>query len=303
MSERPEVQHYDFGLIGERFDALRAAMGNSLEREWPKGGKYGAVQGGRALVLGLYRIAENHVGASRFLMADKPPNPARKLEYALAASPHARVILDALCTVVFLFHDFRTNVDRHYRAGFRELVEETRRLRDTYGTDPDWNEHLEERDKMIQEGRPIFGVSATEEADLKKIKRFPIPDHMLRELPEKSDHHAFIRYLIDWFYRTLSQDAHLSWSGIARSAMLLFPHDLSAAERTHRLELLRTRQVNMTLTLMMALITELELEFRFGLNEKAKYVWAILSEWSTEAKELYQHHYARILGPATVKLL
>ena len=42
---------------------------------------------------------------------------------------------------------------------------------------------------------------------------------------------------------------------------------------------------------MMCMITELELELRFGLNERAKYVWAILREWSDDARDVYDRFY------------
>jgi len=49
----------------------------------------------------------------------------------------------------------------------------------------------------------------------------------------------------------------------------------------------------------MCMITELELELRFGLNERAKYVWAILREWSDDARDVYDRFYLPILGSAS----
>src|SRR5687767_2174154 len=97
-----ELRRYDFGLIRDHFDTLRVAMGNKLDREWPTSGEF-SVSGTQALVLGLYKSADNTLGAARFLMADVPQLESRKLEYALAASPLTRSILDVLCSVVFLF--------------------------------------------------------------------------------------------------------------------------------------------------------------------------------------------------------
>ncbi len=292
-----EIKRHDFGLIRDQFDSLRVAMGNKLEREWPRSGKFN-VGGGKALVLGLYKGAENALGASRMLMADTPPNPARKAEYALAASPLTRSILDVLCSIVFVFGDFAPRVLWYYKAGWREVVEETERLEAAYGSDPEWKENLAGRRELIEHGKTAFELTADEAAGLVAIKRWPIPERMLKTLPDESDRHVYIRYLIDWFYRTLSQEAHHSWAGLARSYPLLVPGQLPDDQRKHHLELMRTRQVNMSLTLMMAIITELELEFRFGLNERAKYVWSILREWSEEAKDIYDRFYRPVLGSA-----
>lgn len=302
MNEKPpihsaDIKCHDFGLIRDQFDSLRTAMGNKLEREWPRSGKCD-VEGGKALVLGLYRGAENALGASRFLMADTPLSLARKPEYALAASPLTRSILDVLCSLVFVFGDFSPRVLWYYKAGWREVVEETARLVAAYGSDPEWQEHLTDRRKLIEHGKTAVELTPDEASGAVVIKRWPIPARMLRMLPEGSDRHTYIRYLIDWFYRTLSQEAHHSWAGLAKAYPLLVSGQLADDQRKHHLELMRTRQVNMSLTLMMAIITELELEFRFGLNERAKYVWSILRDWSDEATEIYDRFYRPVLGSA-----
>lgn len=296
-SDLPELRRLDFGLIREQFDSLRIAMANKIEREWPGKSTHDA-EGGRALILGLYKGAENALGAVRFLVADSPPNPARYPEYALTTSPIVRSILDALCSTVFLFGNFNRRVDWYYRAGWRELVEETERYRAAYGGDDEWEESLEERASLIERGRKAFGITDDEASGKTPIKRWPIPERMLSDFPEDSDRYRYIRYLIDWFYRTLSQDAHHSWTGLARAYPFLLKGQVPEEQRQHGLKVLRTRQVHMSLTLMMALITEIELELGFGLSERAKYVWTILRDWSDEATEVYDRFYKNILGPA-----
>jgi hypothetical protein len=296
-SSSDPIERHDFGLIRDQFDSLRAAMGNKLEREWPRAGRL-HVEGGKALVLGLYLNAENALGASRFLMADVPPNPARKPEYAIACSPLNRSILDALCTLVFIFGRFSNRVDWYYKAGWRELAEETERFSALYGLDPEWAEPLGERRALLKKGRVAFGMAEDAGSGVVKIKHWPIPSGMLKILKPTDDRHRYIQYLTDWFYRRLSQEVHHSWSGLARSYPLFGPKQVADSSRQHQLEVLRTRQVNISLTLMMAVITELELELRFGLNERAKYVWSILRDWSDEARDVYDHFYAPILGSA-----
>jgi hypothetical protein len=183
---------------------------------------------------------------------------------------------------------------------WRELAEEIERFAAAYGTDPEWAEPLNERRALLQKGKVALGITEDEESGAVKIKHWPIPSGMLRILKPTDDRHRYIQYLTDWFYRRLSQEVHHSWSGLARSYPLLGPKQLSDSSREYHLELLRTRQVNISLTLMMAVITELELEFRFGLNERAKYVWSILRGWSDEARDVYDHSYAPILGTADV---
>ena len=295
------VPRHDFGVIREQFDKLREAIGNRIDREWP-GKSAHSSPAGRALILGLYKAAENYLAASRFLLADTPPNPSRRLEFALANPPLARVLLDALCTIVFLFESFKPRVAWHYKSGWLDVRRETDRLTAAYSADPDWAAELAKREEFLKETRTTYGIS---DDDLQKPKKlqFPNPDAMIRKhLVEGTERHTYLRYMVDWFYRELSQDSHLTFTGIGRSLPLLVPRDMSEAERAHRLELARFRQVSTSLVLMMCIITELELELRFGEQERIKYVWAVLQSWAPEAREVYRRFYEEYLGPASAEL-
>ena len=89
--------------------------------------------------------------------------------------------------------------------------------------------------------------------------------------------------------------------GIARSLPILAPRaDVSA--RKEQLDFVRNRQVSLSIVFMMVLITELELELKFALDERLKYVWAVLREWSDEGRDLYDEFYQPHLGPASASL-
>ncbi len=45
----------------------------------------------------------------------------------------------------------------------------------------------------------------------------------------------------------------------------------------------RSDDVVTTITLVVALLSELEIEFRFGLSDRLKFVWGIIQEYSTAA--------------------
>jgi len=260
------------------------------------------VEGGKALVLGLYKASENYLAASRFLLADTPPEPARKLEFALANPPLARVILDALCTVVFLFDSFEARVAWHYKAGWLDVRRETDRLRAAYSSDPEWVEDLARREHYLAETRSIYGIT---DEDLKKPRKlqFPTPDAMLRDhLIKGTDRYIFVEFMLDWFYRELSQDSHLTFTGIGRTLPLLVARDMADQVRHDRLQSARTKQIGTSLILMMTLITELEVELGFGEKERAKYVWAVLQSWNPSAKEVYSRFYEPFFGPASVEM-
>ena len=89
---------------------------------------------------------------------------------------------------------------------------------------------------MIEEANSTFELTSAEIADHPKIRRSPIPDRMLSVIPESSDRQRYIWNKLEWFHRTLSKEAHHSWSGLARPYPLLVPDQLSDDAREQHLE-------------------------------------------------------------------
>src|SRR5260370_22610551 len=89
----------DFSVIARPLDSLLVALGNKIEREWPV--SLATVRGGQALFLLTLRTAEATYRSLRFLCADKPPDPNRRLEFSISVPPLNRTILDNLFTVLF----------------------------------------------------------------------------------------------------------------------------------------------------------------------------------------------------------
>jgi len=106
----------------------------------------------------------------------------------------------------------------------------------------------------------------------------------------RQDH---LRYLNDWFYRGLSAESHLSLNGFGKRAGFLFAP--SPEDRRRVLDESRSDDVFTTITLVVALLSELEIEFRFGLTDRLKYVWGIIQEYWGEAKDLYTRRYGTAL--------
>ena len=97
-------------------------------------------------------------------------------------------------------------------------------------------------------------------------------------------------YLNDWFYRELSSASHLSWPGFAhRAAHLLNPDE---GQRQNRLRKYKSDCVMTSLVLVLALLSEIECEFRYGRSERLRYVWKLLAGFSGEADEVYKLRYA-----------
>ena len=270
-------------------------MGTRIDREWPR--RSYPDPGTRALVLGWYKAGDNALAISSFILADSPPNPARKPVYALGVPPLIRTLADTLCSVVFLFGKASERTRIYFKSGWRELVEETERMRTAYGADVAWTEFFRQRDEAIAGLKVRAGITANEAANLHAIPRWPTPGRMIRNSDPAIDRKNYLQYIYDWYYKRLSQQAHLAWIGIAPTPLLL--PALETEQSIRVLEIARTEHVMTSLTLMLAIITELELQLKVGLTDRAKFIWAILGSWDEDPKDFYTRFYEPILGTAT----
>ncbi len=223
----------------------------------------------------------------KFFCADTPTDPSRRAEFALSVPPLARTLADSLFTVVFLFDDLVAKLQWYWAAGWRQLYEHHQTALARYGTDPRWKDWLAQRAAMVQTVPAQWGVDPAAVADPSTIRWWPNPGKMPKGLNgERKD---FLTYLNDWFYKHLSGDSHLSAIGLARGHFLLDEKDDG---RDEQLSLYRSTMFSTTVTLLLALISELECELRLGgLATRAQYVWTLIGDIFPPALELYDMRY------------
>lgn len=277
----------NYGVLRDQLDGFIRATGNRIEREWPR--SLAQHEGSAGLVLGIYRLAENCFHTCRFVLADTPRNSARKTEFALATPPLARALLEWLVTTVYLFEDLPHRTVEFYKAGWREGVRETERLRRDRSHDPVWREIVKQRAEDLRGHYDRFEITATEAADVeKRIRPWPQVGAIVERM--EGARGAFVAHLNDWYYRTLSSLAHPTWMGVSQARPLLLD-SMSIEEREAHLQLARSKQVSVTLSLMLALATELDRELGFGDQARAQYSWTILKAWDPDVADLHGHLY------------
>src|SRR5215470_12103634 len=101
-------------LILEPLDSLLAALENKLEREWPK--RLAGIRGAHELFLLTLRTAATTYRSVRYLTADTPPDPARRLEYCISVPPLNRTILDNLFSTIFILEDLPARCEWYFKA-------------------------------------------------------------------------------------------------------------------------------------------------------------------------------------------
>jgi len=294
-----EPQHsVDFNVVAKPLDSLLAALTNKIEREWPA--HLTTIRGARELFLLTLRTADATDRSVRWLCADKPADPDRRLDYCISVPPLNRTILDNLFTIIFVLEDLPTRCAWYFKADWRETRLELERHKAEYGHLTEWQEWLAKMTAYSDIGVSIAGISTSEAAAPLSIPRWPNPGAMVNfEISSKSPlppSRAFLKYLNDWFYADLSQQSHLGGSGLTKRAGALVNDYRKNPETEANLRRYRNSQVGQTVALILALASELEAYFNFGLRERVQYLWGVVTPYIVVTKELFDQRYAALFG-------
>jgi len=246
------------------------------------------------LVLSQLRIAINTCNAIRYLIAHKPPDPDRRPEFVSVTPVLERSIVDVLCNLIFLFNDLEANTSRYWKATWREQMEEHSRFKKTYEHLSEWAEWLSGSQTSIAEMKAVHKITSEEEAKPDLILYWPIPNQMAKNAGLCDKRRDFLQYLIDWYYRIRSSAAHASGQGMLNHAVPLIGDE--SKKRADFFEQPLSESMFDTVTLMLAVISELESELNLGLAERACDLWTLVGEYCPGAKEVYEHRYQALLS-------
>jgi hypothetical protein len=292
FSAVPPDRALKFDVIRDDLDKLLTVFSNKLEREWPS--RWASLTEPMVYVRGTVLLTENTYKSIRFLAAETPPIPSRKLEFGISVPPLARTILDSVFTVAFMFEDLPARWSWFMKSGWRNQRDELERFRAEYGNDSDWAEWLQENQDVLDWVKRDAGITSAEEIGPKLILWWPNPGKMPDHVTD-TRLRAHLRYINDWFYKELSAASHLSWTGFARQAAHLIK--VPDAERDDVLKKYRSDAFLTTITLVLALLSEIQIACRFGdgLDVKLKYLWSIVAAYWGDADALYKRRYADLL--------
>lgn len=289
-AEKPQV--IPFATIRDALDTLVAALTNLLDREFPK--EFMSIPGLQPFLLVAMNAARNTYEAIRYLAADLPKDPSRKVEFGLAIAPLARSLADLLFTLVFMREDLPSHVPRYHRGGWRELKEDFDRHRSEYGSLPEWQSWLKGYETALEQSRLTYGISKAESDNPRVLPYWPTPGQMLKHGELSDESNRFLQYLNDWVYRGLSAATHMSGAGIVRRhGVLLLTKDQGREEIVAKL---KSDGVFTTITLMVAICTEMNDMCRYGRDQTLSYLWGILIEYWGEAKDLFERRYNGMLA-------
>ncbi len=220
-----------------------------------------------------------------------------KWQYVLVLPPLNRTILDSVFNVTFMLEDLANRSQWYHESGWREAKRELSEHRKEYGSDPLWTKWMDDLEGLLNAGIPLLNVPAAKVANPESIDWWPNPGQMPRygvndPLPPSRQ---FLKYLNDWFYREMSSQSHLSFHGVMKTGSLViadfYDADTRESIREKHFPLFRSRQMIRTVTLLLALMSEIEMHFNFGLAPELVALWNDVTNVQEEAKEIYDRRY------------
>jgi hypothetical protein len=304
--EQPSA--FDYGIINDEFHNLLVAAGNKLEREWPP--RYENVGGGQMILLQLVRLATTTYKAMGFLCADVKDGAERDPLFALATPPLNRTILEIIISMLYLLEDLPRHTELFYRAGWRDEEEMLIKYRERYSGRLLWDQYIAHRTEMQTKIETNLGITPEEKNDLNKILRWPKPAKVIRRLQNdypQSDAIPFIQFLDDWLYRELSTQSHLEPRGLGELGLYFLGMDdlkiISGEDRdgirarlNEKIAEFRTTQMWTAITLMLALISEIEVHFGYGLKQKLMFIWTLVNAHNEISQEVFSERYEKVLA-------
>lgn len=283
----PEKEVLDWKIISEPFDQILEALENKIEREWPK--ELSSYAGAQEVVSFTLKVAKN-----TYQTIDKPHYEDRKLEFSVSVPLLTRTFVDHLFTLIFLSEDILARSRWYYKSGWRELKEEYDRYQSKYASDPKWTPWLKSFQQKLHASKISWGIDEFEEKDFKKIKWWPTPPQMLKHSYKNPETKQFLEFLNDWFYKELSSVSHLTLPGLSKAGVQLVRNQYNKEEK-EKLLTFKSNNVITTLVLFLALASEIEIIGKFDLRNRLSYLWGILVQYFSDARDLYDLRYAKLL--------
>lgn len=302
MDKKNDRMNYQ--VVSDDLKNLFEATANRLEREWDA--RYKGVDSARTIFFMLIRISINTYNTIKFIIADIPKDPLRKPVYSFSIAPLSRTLFETLVTILFLLEDVPKYINLFMKTGYYQRRLDLAHSQKYYGTSAEWQQYINAQTKQIAKEEIEFNLSAQEIANPKKeIGLWPTPGQILNGLRKNHPQSAsipFIEYVNSWLYRELSGLTHISSHGLIMNGMY-FSTDIAKHLHGDRweevinfhLEYNRTKHIYIAITLMLAIVTEIELHFKYGHDKTAKYLWTFFGEHSGIVKEIYDTRYSSLL--------
>lgn len=288
------LREFDYSLVSQKIEGLHFNVNRDLEREIAMASASGDLERSRSLsvLIVMLRFAWNSSGAVKYISADTPPDPARRVNYAIVLPAINRQLLDLLFSLVYMLDNLNTRSLDYQKAGWRDFVEERDSLRAQFSGCDDWTDFLAAMDSQIDTMVDRFKLTTEEQQNPNLVNYWRTP-FKLAKRPGPCQH--FLQFLDKQIYKDISAQAHLTFAGLLKVSGFLVADLLGdqAPEATgiQAMESFRFQQLSRTTIIYLAVATEMDTYLKLGNQGPIDYLWVILSEFVDEAREMYEIRY------------
>ncbi len=261
------LRPFDFKIVQEPLTGLLRNVDSDLQRRIKQ------VEAARdveqymqlTLLLIMLRVAINSYQAVGFLLTDLDEHPKRLDRFVIVVPPINRQIMDLWFTVVYLLDDFEPRRIVYEKGAYRELrkVLEESELR--YGTDPEWQDWLEDMREFAKMLETQVPLSDEEKRNPSSIPSWPHP-HSLSEKPTRSQ--DFLKFLDNLLYGETSVEAHLKPAGLMVVAGIVLsdiaPEHLKRRVEDRSIHQYKFRHLSRTVITLLGIVSEIEMHCKLG---------------------------------------
>ena len=268
----------DFKVINEPLENLLERTINTLEREARKQfSEFNFLA--EKIVAGCFQTYK----AIRKLVAKDPKFPTQ-----------AHILNRSILNSLFVIEAFSENPEKFPKAyalaGYRMIWEEYTKEYQKYEHDPNWNEYLADKEKLLEFSAKIYNLSEDEQnSPIKYIPYWPIPSKMLRDKIFSKSRQVFLKELYDWHYGWESALSHFQWGGMSAAVFSSLP------EHHWHPGKFESDAVYKSILYLVMIISEIEVVSDIGIKQDIKYIWTIFGNYWEEAKEFYDKRFSALL--------
>jgi Family of unknown function (DUF5677) len=297
---------FNYGEVQSEFHKLLNSVDTQLKYNLPNEVK--EIIGGSEAIQLYFKNAKTLYTTIIFICSDSDNCCKKSPYYSLTTPQLNRTLLEILFSFVYLLADFPTHSKMFYQAVLREKEEKIQADKRNYSDQTEWQEYFRKQEAelaKLKEQFKVFDLTTEEKTKLGDIannsNHFPKVGNIVKRLNQTDSVVKFLKYIQDLVYRELSSKTHLEPSGLIDLSIFylnpnpfIYPNSFKSLEE--ELRDFKTKQVWISIGLIMCICSEIELNFEFKLKIELIKLWEKFIEGGNDfIKEVYEKRYKDLL--------
>jgi hypothetical protein len=223
------------------------------------------------------------------------------IEVAVAVPPLARVLLESLFSVTYVFDDPGVRLPLFWQGAWKRIAEQYIEYSTAYGNDPRWQPWLQDlakqgdglRDDLARQGTPLLPAWL---ANPSQAPRWPNPGKMVGRCNDAWRKDT-LGYFDVRYYGPQSNAAHLSGTGMLAQGGIVLPNQPESTKEKYFSD-----QFLIALTMLLSLISQ----YAIDVNPEPLFARRLVALWTNPSlmdsmKEVYDRCFKVKLEPLAAR--